>query len=270
MTDILFCNSNPTAKTYYEKFSQGISADCNLITADPNFIENAKWQEAIIKKEFDLILCAFHDNLSEHQILSWLKTSAPGTPCLAVGYSRDYHMARAAYLAGADDYLQCNDLLNMNLDSVLAETNEKLITRKSHALLFDTKIISVNARNDKTPDEEHPTCTGEQSTIAESAMIQKAKAYILQHFMDHTLSLGSVSRHVSLSEKHFSMLFSKACHTTFSEFVMHCRMEKAKELLLQSDQKIYQIALQVGYSSVEHFSRYFKKYEGLSPESFRA
>jgi two-component system response regulator YesN len=65
------------------------------------------------------------------------------------------------------------------------------------------------------------------------------------------------------------MLFSKKKGITFNKFLIKVRMEKAKELLKFTDQKVINIATMVGYNEVYYFSHSFKKYTGLTPREFR-
>ena len=266
MKDILLFNSDSGSKSYFEKIFSDFCSGCRVVIEVSISPEILAQQASLLKIDYDLVLCSFHDTFADRQILSRLKQYAPEIPCIAVGYTRDYQTARAAWLAGADDYLQCDDLAHLKAADLLAEVSARM---KSWTNLHDPQNINPVSDSSQFPEIIPDTVQGKALPSSETGMVQKAKEYIHSSFAEHTLSLGSVSQHVSLSEKHFSMLFSRSCRITFSDYVMRCRMEKAKQLLNSTDQKVYQIALQVGYNSVEHFSRYFKKYTGQSPERYR-
>lgn len=100
-------------------------------------------------------------------------------------------------------------------------------------------------------------------------LIEKARQYIEQNFTDHSISLQSVSASVNMSSCYFSILFKQELGTSFINYLTHLRMEKAKQLLLYSDQKSYEIALAVGYENPTYFSTLFKKNTGLSPTEYR-
>ena len=55
----------------------------------------------------------------------------------------------------------------------------------------------------------------------------------------------------------------------FSEYIMKIRMEEAKRLLANHNNKVYEIAVKVGYENPKHFIRAFKNYSGTTPEQFR-
>ena len=100
-------------------------------------------------------------------------------------------------------------------------------------------------------------------------LILKAKKFILDNYSNPELTLGSVAGYVGLNEKYFSTRFTKEEGMTFSNYVMEVRVRKAKELMDQTNLKIYEISQSVGYNSVEHFTRVFKKVCKISPGSYR-
>ena len=100
-------------------------------------------------------------------------------------------------------------------------------------------------------------------------LILKAKKFILDNYSNPELTLGSVAGYVGLNEKYFSTRFTREEGMTFSNYVMEVRIRKAKELMDQTNLKIYEISQSVGYNSVEHFTRVFKKVCKISPGSYR-
>lgn len=72
-----------------------------------------------------------------------------------------------------------------------------------------------------------------------------------------------------MNRSYLSQLFKKQTNQKFVDYLNEIRIEKAKDLLLHSDRKMYQIARSVGYDNTKYFFRIFKKKNGLSPEQFR-
>ncbi|MGO4372275.1 response regulator [Paenibacillus sp. MCAF20] len=99
--------------------------------------------------------------------------------------------------------------------------------------------------------------------------IEKAMAYVKQHYTEPELSLKTVCTHISMSTSYFSTLFKTNMGKTFVEYVIHERMEKAKELLKLTAMRSYEIAYAVGYSDPQYFSSAFKKHTGDTPTEFR-
>lgn len=92
--------------------------------------------------------------------------------------------------------------------------------------------------------------------------IQRAIRYMEKHLGDEDIGLESVAKHVNMSKNYFSRLFKEDTEVNFIEFLTKLRIEKARELYLTTDLKIYQIAEKVGYSDWRYFSKVYKKYVG--------
>ncbi len=107
-----------------------------------------------------------------------------------------------------------------------------------------------------------------QTANAEPPVITKAKQFIRENYTED-LSLGQVAAAVHTSIFYFCKLFSKATGTTFTEFVSRTRIEKAKNLLLNPNLRVSEIAYEVGFQSLTHFNRVFKKVIGESPTEYR-
>ena len=98
----------------------------------------------------------------------------------------------------------------------------------------------------------------------------RARKFIVDNYANPELSASSVATYTGLSEKYFSTRFTKETGSTFIAYLTDLRMMKAKELLLKTDFKTYEIAALAGYNSAEHFIRVFKKNTGITPSEFRS
>jgi AraC-like DNA-binding protein len=107
-----------------------------------------------------------------------------------------------------------------------------------------------------------------QTVNAEPPVITKAKEFIREHSTED-LSLGQVAAAVHTSIFYFCKLFRKVTGTPFTEFVSRTRVERAKNLLLNPNLRISEIAYEVGFQSLTHFNRVFKKVAGESPTEYR-
>jgi two-component system response regulator YesN len=100
-------------------------------------------------------------------------------------------------------------------------------------------------------------------------LVQKACEYIKENYNNPNISLNTVAAHVSLSPTHFSTIFAQEMSMTFIDHLTAVRIEKVKELLVSTDEKIVSIAFSVGYNEPNYLSYLFKKREGLSPKEYR-
>ena len=103
---------------------------------------------------------------------------------------------------------------------------------------------------------------------AEPPLVTRAKEYILEHQTDD-ISLGQVAKAVNTSTFYFCKLFRKATGINYTDYLARIRIEKAKNLLLNPNLRISEIAFEVGFQSLTHFNRVFKRVVGLAPTSYR-
>ncbi len=94
----------------------------------------------------------------------------------------------------------------------------------------------------------------------------------IQHYIDENLNgklqLNEVAEVFGLSPAYLSVLFKKNTETGFSEYVYTKKIDRAKEMLLSGDMKIYEVADALGFESAYYFSKVFKKVDGHSPREY--
>lgn len=103
---------------------------------------------------------------------------------------------------------------------------------------------------------------------AEPVFIVKAKQFIAEHYSE-SLSLDQVAKAVNTSSFYFCKMFKRITGLNFTEYVSRVRIERAKNLLLNPNLRISEIAFEVGFQSLTHFNRVFRKMVGLSPTDYR-
>jgi len=99
-------------------------------------------------------------------------------------------------------------------------------------------------------------------------IINEMKEYIAANYQDG-ITLSEMARKFNLSSGHLSNLFHEETGESFSDYLNMIRLNKAKELLKTTDDKIYQIADQLGFNDAYYFSSWFKKLVGASPTTYR-
>jgi len=102
-----------------------------------------------------------------------------------------------------------------------------------------------------------------------TGVIDRAKEYIMANYKKD-ISLDDVSKEVDISPYYFSKIFKEATGENFIEYLTNIRIEKAKELLNDTDMSMKEICVEVGYSNPNYFSRIFKKNVGVSPTEYKA
>ena len=102
----------------------------------------------------------------------------------------------------------------------------------------------------------------------EPPLITRAKQFIREHYSED-LSLGRVSAAANMSTFYFCKLFHKFTSVSFTEFVSRTRVEAAKHLLLNPNLRVSEVGYAVGFQSLSHFNRMFKRIARESPTDFR-
>lgn len=90
-----------------------------------------------------------------------------------------------------------------------------------------------------------------------------------KNFSDPNYSLQDICNTLYLSTSYFSKIFKSETGKTFKEYLTTLRLERAKDLLLSTDYKTYEIAEKVGYKDAHYFSYLFKKNTGYTTKAFR-
>lgn len=107
-----------------------------------------------------------------------------------------------------------------------------------------------------------------QSIYAVEDVVEKIQIYMQRNYQKN-LTQEFLSCLFYMNRSYLSTLFKNKTGKKFVDYLNDIRIEKAKELLRQSDRKMYQIAKSVGYDNVKYFFRIFKKKEGVTPEQYR-
>ena len=138
----------------------------------------------------------------------------------------------------------------------------RVLTRRQHdAMVMLLKIFAM-----------HLSSVSNQVLVrqenSEPPMITRARDFISKN-QGEALSLGQVARAVNTSTFYFCKMFKKATGLNFTDYVSRTRIEKAKNLLLNPNLRVSEIAFEVGFQSLTHFNRVFKKLSGESPTTYR-
>ena len=118
--------------------------------------------------------------------------------------------------------------------------------------LYTAAIKAQNRRYDKT-----------------NRMFSQTVTYILQNLADPLLSVKTVATFAGMSETHLRRIFKTAVNTSPVRYITFLRLEKAKNMLLNSNYSIEEIAVSVGIPDPYYFSRLFKREIGVAPSQYR-
>lgn len=136
----------------------------------------------------------------------------------------------------------------------------KPLTREKLTKAVQTAIARISAYSPKT--EYIP----EQ---AENNILNNVLIYIDNNFKE-PITVTDISRMYFIEQSHLSRLFKKKVGMSFVEYVTRKRMEYAKQIIVSTDMAISEVASAVSYKDVRYFSNLFKKYNGVTPNEYRA
>ncbi|MFW2489107.1 response regulator [Clostridium chromiireducens] len=147
------------------------------------------------------------------------------------------------------------DNYNEIIDDVINIINEceNIEELKKNCNLIIIKIISLFQRWKK-----------DKNTI----IFDKYLKYIEENYR-YDISLESVSEKFHFNPCYFSTMFKEKVGMTFVKYLLKLRMQKACELLLKSDKKVYEISALLGYKEAKYFNRVFKNEMKVSPDEYR-
>ena len=91
---------------------------------------------------------------------------------------------------------------------------------------------------------------------------------VMKNYTDSKLSVSSLCADMGVSVSYFTNTFTKTVNVSPKQFIIDYRIEKAKEILLNTNLSVSEASYHVGYEDSFTFSRAFKKKEGVSPTAF--
>ncbi len=101
-----------------------------------------------------------------------------------------------------------------------------------------------------------------------SNTILKAIDYINSHYSE-PIGLSNIALYVHLNPEYFSRLFKEETGKNFNNYLAEIRLDKAINLLKNTDMRVNEIAQSVGYPNLSYFSTIFKKHLGVGPFDYR-
>ena len=99
-------------------------------------------------------------------------------------------------------------------------------------------------------------------------LLNNVNVYIGEHYSE-AITLKDICSHCNLSEYYFAHVFKLATNSTFVNYLTAYRLEKSLPLLLHSDKKIIDIALECGFFNTRSFNRAFQKFFSMTPSEYK-
>ncbi|SMP65286.1 response regulator transcription factor [Anoxynatronum buryatiense] len=188
----------------------------------------------------DLIITDIYmQHMDGLKLIQQVNTLYPEIKCAILSGHEDFHLAQKAI-----ELKVCQYITKPVVSQFLFDSLEKILTEIS------PNPISGNALYPKD-------------------VVEITIQYIRNYYQNPALSLQELADHASVHPNYLTQLFKRRMGIPCMQFLTQVRMEKAKELLLQSNLKVSTVARHVGYENPLYFSSYFKKWVGVNPSKYR-
>ena len=132
---------------------------------------------------------------------------------------------------------------------------------------FEEAKIALSKADAANPVRMFSHIVGANRRSGKDKLIASIRQYINDH-LDGKLQLNEVAEVFGLSPAYLSVIFKKNGDMGFSEYVYTKKIEKARQMLLGGDMKIYEVADALGFESAFYFSKVFKRVDGHSPREY--
>jgi AraC family transcriptional regulator len=98
--------------------------------------------------------------------------------------------------------------------------------------------------------------------------LRQTLEYVHEYYAQD-LSVAELAAVANVSPSHFARLFKRTIGMAPHEYLIACRIERAKKLLLTEDISIHEIASQCGFADQSHLTRHFQRVVGMTPGELR-
>lgn len=170
-------------------------------------------------------------------------------------------------------YEKSNVFIENGISVFILECTNKIWEVREHSKLVrkvkEKMLYNKNSKKYYVDDlNELSDILEDDKNLYSATSIKLAIQFITKNF-NNNITLKDVADEVFLSQNYLSELFKKETGEGFYEFLSNYRVKRAKELLVTTNLKIYEVAESVGYNDSITFGRAFKKITGTTPNNFR-
>lgn len=194
------------------------------------------------------------------------------------GY-RDFTYAQTAMKIGVSDYLlkpikkaDFSDMLHRMYARIEAKSGQaayyQVLDGYARGLVGKEEVENVVSSSAMKDVGQRPGMVNPEGDQSATKIVRDALNYIKKHYNEN-ISLTDVAEHVNVNKSYLCDVFKKEQNVTIINYMTNLRIEKAKELLVHTDMKMYEISVEVGYNDYTYFSQIFKRNTGSTLSEFR-
>ncbi len=223
-------------------------------------------------------------------VLSWLRTQGKRLPAIGGVGTGSYLLARAGLLDGCRATIHWWDLNhlreafpNTRLTTNLYEIDRNRFTCSGGSAAMDMMLYIIGhqygmdlaasiseqfvCERIRTNEEPQRVPLKSRIGVAQPKLIEAVT--LMEANIEEPLSPDDLAMHVGVSRRHLERLFKKHLDTVPSKFYLELRLERARQMLQQSDKSVVQVGLACGFSSASHFSTTYRNHFNITPREER-
>jgi AraC-like DNA-binding protein len=144
------------------------------------------------------------------------------------------------------------------------DDSQSVLLLELHATLARLALSLPVGQSGKLAATESTT-----ATTGGDLHISRTTAFIAAHYHDENLTIDDIARVVNLRPHYLTTLFKRRCQVNLWEYVTRLRVSHAQRLLVTTDLRVLDVAMESGFSSLAPFYNAFARYCGLRPLTFR-
>ncbi len=206
-----------------------------------------KAMECLLTCQVDLIITDIRmPEMDGMEFIRRVRNQLPHTPIFVLSGYDEYEYMRQALKSNVTDYI-LKPIDRVEFAQALSKVGE----------IIGNKNIEDNMGPHKDKSEKD-----------RRQVIRRVKE-IINEKLHEDISLQNLANEVKYSYNHLSALFKSETGQSFSDYLTSIRLEKAKQLLRDTNLKIYEIGTICGYPNSKYFMSIFKEEFGLTPSEFR-
>lgn len=140
---------------------------------------------------------------------------------------------------------------------VVSDAADRIVRQEQEAARLHL-LLTCYFRDDLSSEEDN-----------QKAYMQLAGEYIANYYWRSDLKVPEIAKHLHIDRTHLFRLFKESVGMAPQQYLASVRMEKARRLLQDTDMSVQAVAASVGYEDALHFSKTFKKVQGITPSGYR-
>ena len=256
MNHILVVDDEPLMRTWLSKSIPKHSTCFDVPNTARDGIEAVEYLK---QAAYDVVITDIKmpgmDGLS---LAKFIQENYPDTVVIIISGFNDFAYARKAIQYGVKDYL-LKPGMKEEMEAALNHVADELNTLK---------------RKNKQEEDLNDPLSGELKRIRKGmdgySLVVSGALKRIEHDMDKNISLGDMAGEFLISPGHFSKCFKRETGVGFASYVTMVKMEKARELLKDPQNRVGEVARMLGYSDYAYFFQVFKKQFGYAPREIKA